>query len=62
VALSRAQVKVILIASHQVLSYIARDQQMSLQSQMWKNYQNQWCTTRLWQGTFANVDLEVWGG
>lgn len=62
VALSRAQIKVILIASHQVLSYIARDQQMALQSQMWKNYQNQWCTTRLWQGAFANVALEVWGG
>jgi len=62
VALSRAQVKVILIASHQVLSYIARDQQMALQSQMWKNYQNQWCTTRLWQGSFVNVELEVWGG
>ena len=62
VALSRAQVKIIVVVSQQVLTYIARDQELAQHSQMWKNFQNQWCTESLWHGTVAGVDVEVLGG
>ena len=47
VALSRAQHKVIVIASREVLGYMARDVNMAQQSQMWKNYRHRWCTNEV---------------
>jgi superfamily I DNA and/or RNA helicase len=62
VALSRAQRKVIVIASRQVLSYMARDVDMAQQSQMWKNYRNRWCTHNLGQMTMNAQKVTIWGG
>jgi superfamily I DNA and/or RNA helicase len=62
VALSRAQRKVIVIASRQVLGYMARDVDMAQQSQMWKNYRNRWCTDNLGEMTINNKTVKIWGG
>jgi len=62
VALSRAQRKVIVIASRQVLSYMARDVDMAQQSQMWKNYRNRWCTHNLGEMTINAQKVTIWGG
>ncbi|MFZ9857697.1 MAG: AAA domain-containing protein [Roseiflexaceae bacterium] len=62
VALSRAQRKVIVIASRQVLGYMARDVDMAQQSQMWKNYRNRWCTHKLDEITINAQQVIIWGG
>jgi hypothetical protein len=62
VALSRAQHKVIVIASRQVLGYMARDVDMAQQSQMWKNYRNRWCTRNLGEMTINSQNVTIWGG
>ncbi|MEY3988972.1 MAG: hypothetical protein RI985_53 [Chloroflexota bacterium] len=62
VALSRAQRKVIVIASRQVLGYMAQDVDMAQQSQMWKNYRNRWCTQRLESMTINGQHVTILGG
>jgi hypothetical protein len=62
VALSRAQRKVIVIASRQVLGYMAQDVDMAQQSQMWKNYRNRWCTQRLESLTINGQHVTILGG
>lgn len=62
VALSRAQRKVIVIASRQVLGYMAKDVDMAQQSQMWKNYRNRWCTTKLDSMMIHGQQVAISGG
>jgi hypothetical protein len=61
VALSRAKHKVIVVASTQVLDYIASDATIQVQSQSWKNYRQQWCTEILWEGTYQGHWVSVRG-
>ena len=61
VALSRAKHKVIVVASTQVLDYIASDADIQAQSQSWKNYRQQWCTEVLWEGTYQAHWVSVRG-
>lgn len=62
VALSRAQHKVIVIASRQVLGYLARDVNMAQQSQMWKNYRHRWCATQIDALQINGQHVTVYGG
>ncbi len=61
VALSRAKHKVIVVASTQVLDYIASDAGIQAQSQSWKNYRQQWCTEVLWEGIYQGHWVSVRG-
>ena len=61
VALSRARHKVIMVASEQVLDYIANDPQVGVQSQLWKNLRQYWCTTILFDGEIAGQRVRVRG-
>jgi hypothetical protein len=61
VALSRAKHKVIVIASTQVLDYIARDARIQLHAQSWKNYRLQWCREMLWEGEYQGNWVTVRG-
>ena len=61
VALSRAKHKVIVVASTQVLDYIASDASIQAQSLSWKNYRQQWCTEILWEGTYQGHWVSVRG-
>ena len=62
VALSRAQRKVIVIASRQVINYMARDVTMAQQSQMWKNYRHRWCTHKLGSAMIHSQQVTIFGG
>jgi len=62
VALSRAKHKVIVVASTQVLDYIASDARIQLHAQSWKHYRQHWCTEILWEGEFGGHFVRVRGG
>lgn len=61
VALSRARHKVIVVASEQVLDYMASDANVALQSQIWKNLRRYWCTDVLYEAIIAGRRVRVSG-
>jgi superfamily I DNA and/or RNA helicase len=61
VALSRARHKVIVVASEQVLDYIAQDPTVAAQSQLWKNLRQYWCTHILYDVEIAGQRVRVRG-
>jgi superfamily I DNA and/or RNA helicase len=62
VALSRAKRKMILVASRSIFSVFSPDEDVFLNSQLWKNLLLRTCTTPLWDGERAGVRVVAWGG
>lgn len=61
VALSRAKKKMILVAARSVFSYFSSDEQLFLNSLLWKNLLRRTCTELLWSGERAGQQVKVWG-
>jgi len=61
VALSRAKKKMILVASRSVFSYFSTDEQLFLNSLLWKNLLRHTCTEQLWTGQRSDQQVVVWG-
>ena len=62
VALSRAKRKMILVASRSIFSVFSPDEEVFLNSQLWKNLLLRTCTTPLWEGERAGKRVTAWGG
>ncbi|WP_435018571.1 AAA domain-containing protein [Tundrisphaera sp. TA3] len=62
VALSRAKRKMILVASRSIFSVFSPDEEVFLNSQLWKNLLLRTCTTPLWEGDRDGVRVAAWGG
>ena len=62
VALSRAKRKMMLVASRSILSVFSSDEEVFLNSQLWKNLLLRTCTTSLWEGERAGMRVVAWGG
>jgi AAA domain/PD-(D/E)XK nuclease superfamily len=62
VALSRAKRKMILVASRTIFELFSPDEEVFLNSLLWKNLLLRTCTTSLWKGTKDGRSIEVWGG
>ncbi len=62
VALSRAKRKMILVASRSIFSIFSPDEEVFLNSQLWKNLLLRTCTTMLWEGERGGSRVMVWGG
>jgi hypothetical protein len=61
VALSRAKQKMILVASRNIFSAFSPDEEVFLNSQLWKNLLLKACTTMLWEGERAGQRVTAWG-
>ena len=61
VALSRAKKKMILVASRSVFSYFSTDEQLFLNSLLWKSLLRRTCTELLWAGGWDGQQVAVWG-
>jgi superfamily I DNA and/or RNA helicase len=61
VALSRAKRKMILVASRSIFSVFSPDEEVFLNSQLWKNLLRT-CTTPLWEGERGGKRVMAWGG
>ncbi len=61
VALSRAKRKMILVASRTIFELFSPDEEVFLNSQLWKNLLLRTCTTRLWEGERAGTRVMAWG-
>jgi hypothetical protein len=62
VALSRAKRKMILVASRSIFSLFSTDEEMFVNSLLWKNLLLRTCSTLLWEGQRAGKKVAVWGG
>jgi superfamily I DNA and/or RNA helicase len=62
VALSRAKRKMILVASRSIFTVFSPDEEVFLNSQLWKNLLLRTCTTPLWEGERSGKRVAVWGG
>jgi hypothetical protein len=61
VALSRAERKMVLVASRSVFGIFSADEETFAHSQLWKNLLRRTCTVRLWEGERAGQRVTVWG-
>jgi superfamily I DNA and/or RNA helicase len=61
VALSRAKRKMILVASRTIFELFSPQEEVFLNSQVWKNLLLRTCTTRLWEGERAGTRVTAWG-
>jgi superfamily I DNA and/or RNA helicase len=61
VALSRAEQKMILVASRSVFTLFSADEETFEHSQIWKNLLRRTCTVPLWHGARLGQHVEVWG-
>src|SRR5919201_246917 len=61
VALSRAERKMVLVASRSVFGIFSADEETFAHSQLWKNLLRRTCTVRLWEGERAGRHVTVWG-
>lgn len=61
VAVSRAQDKLILIASRTIFELFSADEEVFPNLQIWKNLLERTCTELLWQGTREGHQIAVWG-
>ena len=61
VALSRAKKKLILVASRSVFSYFSTDEQLFLNSLLWKNLLRRTCTEQIWAGQRDGQQVVIWG-
>jgi hypothetical protein len=65
VALSRAEEKIILVASRTVFNIFSADEETFGHAQLWKNLLRHTCTVPLWSGprdaAGTTVNVEVWG-
>ena len=62
VALSRAKRKMVLVAGRSIFSTFSPDEDVFLNSQLWKNLLVKTCTTSLWEGERCGRGVAVWGG
>lgn len=62
VALSRAKRKMILVASRSIFSVFSPDEDVFLNSQLWKNLLLKTCNTPLWEGERGGLRVVAWGG
>jgi superfamily I DNA and/or RNA helicase len=61
VAMSRAKKKLVLVAAHSVFSLFSPDEEVFVNSQLWKNLLRRTCTDLLWHGERHGYPVEVWG-
>src|SRR5690606_882642 len=61
VALSRAQRKLVLVASRSVFEMFSSDEATFEHAQMWKNLLRKTCTVPLWEGYRLGHAVAVWG-
>ena len=61
VALSRAQRKIILVASRSVFDLFSADETIFANALLWKHLLRRTCTVPLWSGERAGHRVEVWG-
>jgi superfamily I DNA and/or RNA helicase len=62
VALSRAKRKMILVASRTIFELFSPEEEVFLNSLLWKHLLLRTCTTSLWQGLYGTRSVAVWGG
>jgi superfamily I DNA and/or RNA helicase len=62
VALSRAKRKMILVASRSIFSLFSTDEDVFVNSLLWKNLLLWTCSTLLWEGEREGKKVAVWGG
>ena len=62
VALSRAKRKMILVASRSIFSLFSPDEEVFVNSLIWKNLLQRTCSTLLWEGERDGNKVTVWGG
>ena len=60
--MSRAKRKMILVASRSIFSVFSPDEEVFLNSQLWKNLLLRACTTSLWEGERSGIRIQAWGG
>jgi hypothetical protein len=61
VALSRARLKLVLIAARSVFELFSAEEETFAHAQLWKNLLRKTCTVPLWQGQQYGHGVEVWG-
>src|SRR5918912_3116860 len=61
VALSRAERKMVLVASRSVFGIFSADEETFTHSRLWKNLLRRTCAVRLWEGVRAGRRVTVWG-
>jgi hypothetical protein len=61
VALSRAKLKMILVASRSVFNVFSADEETFANVQLWKSLLRTTCTVPLWEGSVQDVNVQVWG-
>jgi len=59
---SRAKRKMILVASRSIFSVFSPDEEVFVNSQLWKNLLLKTCTTPLWSGERLGTRVAAWGG
>ena len=52
----------ILVASRTIFELFSPDEEVFLNSQLWKNLLLRTCTTPLWEGERGGKRVAVWGG
>jgi hypothetical protein len=61
VALSRAKLKMILVASRSVFNLFSADEETFANVQLWKSLLRTTCTVPLWEGSVHDINVQVWG-
>ncbi len=61
VALSRAKRKMVLVASRSVFNYFSAEEEVFVNSQLWKSLLRRTCTVSLWEGEVEGRRVQVWG-
>jgi hypothetical protein len=61
VALSRARLKLVLVAARSVFELFSAEEETFAHAQLWKNLLRKTCTVPLWQGQQHGHGVEVWG-
>ena len=62
VALSRAKRKMILVASRSIFEMFSPEEEVFMNSLLWKNLLLKTCSTLLWEGSRGGKRVVVWGG
>src|SRR5205823_6320158 len=62
VALSRAKRKMILVAARSIFTLFSPEEEVFVNSLLWKNLLLRACPKRLWEGERAGGRVAVWGG
>ena len=61
VAISRAQSRLVVIASRSVFDFLPTDESTLVNSSIWRNLRDEVCTIPVWSGAITDHEVEVFG-